>query len=130
MVRVRGRRACSTRGNARYDPCSKKGKGKEMADLRFDDRVAIITGAGGGLGKSHALLLASRGAAIVVNDLGGNPDGTGSGQTMAEITVKEIEQAGGRAIPNYDSVATPDGGEAIVKAALEEFGRVDIVINN
>jgi NAD(P)-dependent dehydrogenase (short-subunit alcohol dehydrogenase family) len=101
-----------------------------VADLRFDDRVAIITGAGGGLGKSHALLLASRGAAIVVNDLGGNPDGTGSGQTMAEITVKEIEQAGGRAIPNYDSVATPEGGEAIVKAALDEFGRADIVINN
>jgi NAD(P)-dependent dehydrogenase (short-subunit alcohol dehydrogenase family) len=101
-----------------------------MADLRFDDRVAIITGAGGGLGKSHALLLASRGAAIVVNDLGGNPDGTGSGQTMAEITVKEIEQAGGRAIPNYDSVSTPEGGKAIVQAALDEYGRVDIVINN
>jgi NAD(P)-dependent dehydrogenase (short-subunit alcohol dehydrogenase family) len=101
-----------------------------MADLRFDDRVAIITGAGGGLGKSHALLLASRGAAIVVNDLGGNPDGTGSGQTMAEITVKEIEQAGGRAIPNYDSVSTPEGGKAIVQAALGEYGRVDIVINN
>jgi NAD(P)-dependent dehydrogenase (short-subunit alcohol dehydrogenase family) len=101
-----------------------------VADLRFDDRVAIITGAGGGLGKSHALLLASRGAAIVVNDLGGNPDGTGSGQTMAEITVKEIEQAGGRAIPNYDSVSTPEGGKAIVQAALDEYGRVDIVINN
>jgi NAD(P)-dependent dehydrogenase (short-subunit alcohol dehydrogenase family) len=101
-----------------------------VADLRFDDRVAIITGAGGGLGKSHALLLASRGAAIVVNDLGGNPDGTGSGQTMAEITVKEIEQAGGRAIPNYDSVSTPEGGKAIVQAAIDEYGRVDIVINN
>jgi NAD(P)-dependent dehydrogenase (short-subunit alcohol dehydrogenase family) len=101
-----------------------------MSDIRFDDRVAIITGAGGGLGKSHALLLASRGAAIVVNDLGGNPDGTGSGHTMAEITCKEIEQAGGKAIPNYDSVTTPEGGEAIVKAALDRFGRVDIVINN
>ncbi len=101
-----------------------------MSDLRFDDRVAIITGAGGGLGKSHAMLLASRGAAIVVNDLGGNTDGTGSGHTMAEITVKEIEQVGGRAIPNYDSVATPEGGEAIVQAALDAFGRVDIVINN
>lgn len=101
-----------------------------MADLRFDDRVAIITGAGGGLGKSHALLLASRGAAVVVNDLGGNPDGTGSGQTMAEITVKEIESAGGRAVPNFDSVATPEGGEAIVQTALDAFGRVDIVINN
>ncbi len=101
-----------------------------MADVRFDDRVAIITGAGGGLGKSHAMLLASRGAAIVVNDLGGNPDGTGSGHTMAEITCKEIEQAGGRAVPNYDSVTTPEGGEAIVKSALDTFGRVDIVINN
>ncbi|MGH2759941.1 MAG: SDR family oxidoreductase [Actinomycetota bacterium] len=101
-----------------------------MSDLRYDDRVAIITGAGGGLGKSHALLLASRGAAIVVNDLGGKTDGTGSGHTMAELTVKEIEQAGGRAIANYDSVATPEGGEAIVQAALDAFGRVDIVINN
>jgi len=101
-----------------------------MADLRFDDRVAVITGAGGGLGKSHALLLASRGAAVVVNDLGGNPDGTGSGQTMAEITVKEIEAVGGRAIPNYDSVTTPEGGKAIIQAALDTYGRVDIVINN
>ena len=101
-----------------------------MADLRFDDRVAIITGAGGGLGKSHALLLASRGAAIVVNDLGGNPDGTGSGTSMAEITVKEIEQAGGKAVANFDSVTTPEGGKAIVQAALEAFGRVDIVVNN
>src|ERR671922_815547 len=101
-----------------------------MADLRFDDRVAIITGAGGGLGKAHAKLLASRGAAVVVNDLGGNPDGTGSGHSMAEITVKEIEQDGGRAIPNFDSVTTPEGGEAIVRAALDAFGRVDIVINN
>src|SRR5437588_6295254 len=105
-------------------------KGKHVADLRFDDRVAIITGAGGGLGKSHALLLASRGAAIVVNDLGGNPDGTGSGTSMAEITVKEIEQAGGRAIANFDSVTTPEGGEAIVQTAIDAFGRVDIVINN
>jgi NAD(P)-dependent dehydrogenase (short-subunit alcohol dehydrogenase family) len=101
-----------------------------MADVRFDDRVAIITGAGGGLGKQHALLLASRGAAIVVNDLGGNPDGTGSGHTMAEIVCKEIESAGGKAVPNYDSVTTPEGGEAIVQTAIDAFGRVDIVINN
>jgi NAD(P)-dependent dehydrogenase (short-subunit alcohol dehydrogenase family) len=101
-----------------------------MSDIRFDDRVAIITGAGGGLGKSHAVLLASRGAAVVVNDLGGNPDGTGSGHTMAEIVCKEIEQAGGRAVPNYDSVTSPEGGEAIVQSALDAFGRVDIVINN
>jgi NAD(P)-dependent dehydrogenase (short-subunit alcohol dehydrogenase family) len=67
-----------------------------MADVRFDDRVAIITGAGGGLGRQHALLLASRGAAVVVNDLGGNPDGTGSGHTMAELVCKEIEAGVGR----------------------------------
>jgi NAD(P)-dependent dehydrogenase (short-subunit alcohol dehydrogenase family) len=101
-----------------------------MADVRFDDRVAIITGAGGGLGKQHALLLASRGAAVVVNDLGGNPDGTGAGHTMAEIVCKEIEAAGGKAVPNYDSVTTPEGGEAIVQTAIDSFGRVDIVINN
>ena len=101
-----------------------------MADVRFDDRVAIITGAGGGLGKQHALLLASRGAAIVVNDLGGNPDGTGSGHTMAELVCKEIEAAGGKAVPNYDSVTTPEGGEAIVQTAIDNFGRIDIVINN
>jgi NAD(P)-dependent dehydrogenase (short-subunit alcohol dehydrogenase family) len=101
-----------------------------MTDVRFDDRVAIITGAGGGLGKQHALLLASRGAAVVVNDLGGNTDGTGSGHTMAELVCKEIEAAGGRAVPNYDSVSTPEGGEAIVKTAMDTYGRVDIVINN
>ena len=101
-----------------------------MSDIRFDDRVAIITGAGGGLGRQHALLLASRGAAVVVNDLGGNTDGTGSGHTMAELVCKEIESAGGKAVPNYDSVTTPEGGEAITKTALDNFGRVDIVINN
>jgi NAD(P)-dependent dehydrogenase (short-subunit alcohol dehydrogenase family) len=101
-----------------------------MADIRYDDRVAIITGAGGGLGRQHALLLASRGAAIVVNDLGGNTDGTGSGHTMAELVCKEIEAAGGKAVPNYDSVTTPQGGEAITKTAIDNFGRVDIVINN
>ncbi len=101
-----------------------------MGEVRFDDRVAIITGAGGGLGKCHAMLLASRGAAVVVNDLGGNPDGTGAGTSMADSTVAEIEAAGGKAVANHDSVATPEGGEAIVQAALDAFGRVDIVINN
>ena len=101
-----------------------------MSDVRYDDRVAVITGAGGGLGKQHALLLASRGAAIVVNDLGGNTDGTGSGHTMAELVCKEIEAAGGKAVPNYDSVSTPEGGEGIIKTAIDNFGRVDIVINN
>jgi NAD(P)-dependent dehydrogenase (short-subunit alcohol dehydrogenase family) len=101
-----------------------------MSDIRYDGRVAIITGAGGGLGKTYALLLASRGAKVVVNDLGGKPDGTGAGTSMADATVKEIQEAGGEAIANYDSVSTPEGGEAITKAAVDAFGRVDIVINN
>ena len=101
-----------------------------MGDVRFDGRVAIITGAGGGLGREHALLLGSRGAAVVINDLGGNADGTGSGQSAADLVVKEISEAGGQAVANYDSVTTPEGGEAIVKAALDTFGQVDIVINN
>jgi NAD(P)-dependent dehydrogenase (short-subunit alcohol dehydrogenase family) len=101
-----------------------------MADLGFDGKVAIITGAGGGLGRSHALELARRGALIVVNDLGGSIDGTGSGTTAAQAVVDEIKAAGGEAVPNYDSVATPDGGKAIVQTALDAFGRVDIIINN
>ena len=101
-----------------------------MSEIRFDGRVAVITGAGGGLGKTYALMLASRGASVVVNDLGGAADGTGGGSSMADQTVKEIEGAGGKAVANYDSVATPEGGEAIVKAAVDNFGKVDIVINN
>ena len=101
-----------------------------MTDIRYDGRVAIITGAGGGLGKTYALLLASRGAKVVVNDLGGNADGTGAGTSMADGTVKEIVESGGEAMANYDSVSTPEGGEAFTKAALDAFGHVDIVINN
>jgi NAD(P)-dependent dehydrogenase (short-subunit alcohol dehydrogenase family) len=101
-----------------------------MADLGFDGKVAIITGAGGGLGRSHGLELAKRGALIVVNDLGSSIDGTGSGTTAAQAVVDEIKAAGGEAVANYDSVATPEGGEAIVQAAVDAFGRVDIVINN
>ena len=101
-----------------------------MSDIQFDDRVAIITGAGGGLGKTYALELGRRGAKVVVNDLGGSADGTGAGSSMADETVKEINEAGGTAVANYDSVATPEGGEAIVKTALDNFGRCDIVINN
>jgi NAD(P)-dependent dehydrogenase (short-subunit alcohol dehydrogenase family) len=101
-----------------------------MSEIRFDDRVAVITGAGGGLGKTYALELARRGARVVVNDLGGAADGTGGGSSMADATVKEIGEAGGTAVANYDSVATPEGGEAIIKAALDSFGQVDIVINN
>jgi NAD(P)-dependent dehydrogenase (short-subunit alcohol dehydrogenase family) len=101
-----------------------------MSEIRFDDRVAVITGAGGGLGKTYALELGRRGARIVVNDLGGSADGTGGGSSMADATVKEITEAGGTAVANYDSVATPEGGDAIVKTALDNFGQVDIVINN
>ena len=101
-----------------------------MADLGFDGKVAIITGAGGGLGRSHALELARRGALIVVNDLGGAVDGTGGAATAAETVVAEIEAAGGSAVANADSIATPEGGEAVVQTALDAFGRVDIIINN
>jgi NAD(P)-dependent dehydrogenase (short-subunit alcohol dehydrogenase family) len=101
-----------------------------MSEIRFDGRVAVVTGAGGGLGKTYALLLASRGASVVVNDLGGRPDGTGAGTSMADETVKEIIEAGGKAVANYDSVATPEGGEAIIRSALDHFGKIDILINN
>jgi NAD(P)-dependent dehydrogenase (short-subunit alcohol dehydrogenase family) len=101
-----------------------------MADLGFDGRVAIITGAGGGLGRAHALELARRGALVVVNDLGVSVDGTGSGTTAAQAVVDEITAAGGEAVPNYDSVATPEGGRAIVQTALDAWGRVDVVVNN
>jgi NAD(P)-dependent dehydrogenase (short-subunit alcohol dehydrogenase family) len=101
-----------------------------MADLGYDGKVAIITGAGGGLGREHAMLLASRGARVVINDLGGSADGVGASEGPAHQTAKEIEAAGGVAVPNTDSVATPEGGKGIVKTALDEFGQVDIVINN
>ncbi len=101
-----------------------------MADITFEDRVAIVTGAGGGLGRSHALLLARRGAKVVVNDLGGAVDGSGGSQSAADRVVDEIRAAGGEAVANYDSVATAEGGTAIVQSALEAFGRVDILINN
>jgi NAD(P)-dependent dehydrogenase (short-subunit alcohol dehydrogenase family) len=101
-----------------------------MSEIRFDGKVALITGAGGGLGKTYALQLASRGCKIVVNDLGGKADGTGASSSMADQTVKEIVEAGGEAVANYDSVSTPEGGKAMVKTATDHFGRIDIVINN
>jgi NAD(P)-dependent dehydrogenase (short-subunit alcohol dehydrogenase family) len=101
-----------------------------MAEVRFDDRVAIVTGAGGGLGREHAMLLASRGARVVVNDLGAATDGTGASAGPAERTVKEIEDLGGTAVADLSTVATVEGGQAIVDTALEAFGRVDIVISN
>jgi NAD(P)-dependent dehydrogenase (short-subunit alcohol dehydrogenase family) len=101
-----------------------------MSQVRFDGRVAIVTGAGGGLGRTYALELAKRGAAVVVNDLGGTFDGRGSSHSMADKVVDEIRQAGGKAVSSYDSVATPAGGEAIVAKAVEAFGGVDVIINN
>ena len=100
------------------------------ADIGYDGKVAIITGAGGGLGRQHALLLASRGARIVVNDLGGGVAGEGGSDTPAQLVVKEIEALGGEAVANADSVATPEGGAAIVQSAVDAFGRIDIVVNN
>lgn len=100
------------------------------SEITFDGRVAIVTGAGGGLGKTYALELAARGAKVVVNDLGGSREGTGGGQTAADAVVEEIKGKGGEAAASYDSVSTPEGGEGVVKAALDAFGTVDIVINN
>jgi len=100
-------------------------------EIRLDGRVAIITGAGGGLGRVYALEFAKRGAKVVVNDLGGARDGSGEGsQSPAQKVVEEIKALGGEAVANYDTVATPEGGERIVKAALDAFGTVDILVNN
>lgn len=101
-----------------------------MGELGFDGRVAIVTGAGGGLGRAHALLLARHGAQVVVNDLGGSVSGEGSDAGAAQLVVGEIEAAGGVAVADTSSVAEPAGGEAIVAAAMEAFGRVDILVNN
>lgn len=99
--------------------------------VRFDGRVAIVTGAGAGLGRIYALELARRGAKVVVNDLGGTRDGAGEGSRgPADDVVEEIKALGGQAVASYDSVATAEGGEAIVDTAVQAFGRVDILINN
>ena len=94
------------------------------------DKVVIVTGAGGGLGRSYARFLASNGALVVVNDLGGARDGTGSGTSMADSVVEEIRAAGGRAVANYSSVATAEGAAEIVETALSEFGAVHGVVSN
>ena len=100
-------------------------------EIRFDGRVAVITGAGGGLGRVYALELAGRGAKIIVNDFGGARDGAGEGSTTpAQRVVEEIRAVGGEAVANYDNVATAEGGERIVKSAIDAFGTVDILINN
>jgi NAD(P)-dependent dehydrogenase (short-subunit alcohol dehydrogenase family) len=94
------------------------------------DRVVVVTGAGGGLGRGYALSLAREGASVVVNDLGGARDGTGAGSAMADQVVAEIKNAGGRAVANYDSVAEPAGAGNIVKTALDEFGAIHGVVSN
>jgi NAD(P)-dependent dehydrogenase (short-subunit alcohol dehydrogenase family) len=101
-----------------------------MPELRFDNRVAVITGAGRGLGRSYALLLASKGARIVVNDNGGSLKGDGSDVGPAQQVVDEIKAAGGDAVACTESVATPEGGKAIIQAALDQYGRIDILIHN
>ncbi len=99
-------------------------------DIRFDGRVAVVTGAGNGLGREYAMALAARGASVVVNDLGGSGSGHGASRTAADTVVAEIRAAGGMAVANHDSVATRAGGEAIVQTAVDHFKRIDIVINN
>ena len=101
-----------------------------MPELRFDDRVAVITGAGRGLGRSYALLLASRGAKVVVNDPGGSLKGEGLDPGPAEEAAREIRALGGQAVACTASVATPEGGQAIIQTALDHFGRIDVLIHN
>jgi NAD(P)-dependent dehydrogenase (short-subunit alcohol dehydrogenase family) len=101
-----------------------------MAKIDFKGRVAVVTGAGGGLGRCHAIELAKRGAKVVVNDLGGSRDGVGSSDSAANKVVDEIKALGGDAVPNYDDVSTVKGGENITNAAIEAFGRIDILVNN
>ncbi|MEP4380848.1 MAG: SDR family NAD(P)-dependent oxidoreductase [Alphaproteobacteria bacterium] len=98
--------------------------------IKFDGRVAVVTGAGNGLGKSYALALAARGARVVVNDIGGAIDGSGLSGTPADTVVEEIRAAGGEAVANYNSVADPESAANIVQTAIDAFGQVDIVINN
>jgi len=101
-----------------------------MADLGLNGRTALITGAGGGLGRCHALLFAKHGANVVINDLGGSSDGTGEGSRMADLVVDEIKAAGGSAVANYDSVTETSGAENMIKTAIDSFGSIDIIVNN
>ena len=101
-----------------------------MTELKFDDRVAVITGAGRGLGRAYALLLASKGAKVVVNDLGSSVKGDGVDAGPAEGVAQEIRAAGGEAVACTESVAAPEGGKAIIQSALDHYGRIDILIHN
>ena len=101
-----------------------------MTQIDFTGRVALITGAGGGLGRSHALLLASRGASVVVNDVGGSLDGTGTSARPAVDVTDEINTLGGIAVADTNTVATPEGGQSMIRTAVDAFGRIDIVVNN
>ena len=101
-----------------------------MADLRFDGKVAIVTGAGGGLGRQHALELARRGAKVVINDLGGSMDGSGGSSAAAEAVVAEIKAAGGEAIANGASVTDDAGVAHLVKQTMDQWGRIDVLIAN
>jgi len=97
---------------------------------QLDGKVAIVTGAGGGLGEAHALLLAKEGASVIVNDLGGSRDGSGEGQNMADAVVEKIKAAGGKAIANYGNVTSEDDVKALIKTAVDEFGKLDFLIAN
>lgn len=101
-----------------------------MGDLRFDGRVAVVTGGGRGLGRAYALMFAERGAKVVVNDPGGSLDGEGGDEGPAHDVVREIVDAGGEAVASTDSVATPEGGQAIIGTALERFGGIDVLVHN
>ncbi len=96
----------------------------------LDGKVAVVTGAGGGIGRAHALAFAKEGAKVIVNDLGGARDGSGGGSQMADDVVAEIKAAGGEAAANYASVSTLEGAQAIVQSAVDAFGRIDILVNN
>ncbi len=101
-----------------------------MSDINFEGKTVVVTGGGGALGGAHAKLFASRGANVVVNDLGGDAFGTGSGTSLADKVVDEIKAAGGNAIANYDTVSTMDGAQAMVKSGVDAFGSVHVLVNN
>jgi NAD(P)-dependent dehydrogenase (short-subunit alcohol dehydrogenase family) len=104
--------------------------GRDQMEDIFKGRVAIITGAGNGLGRAHATALAQRGARVVVNDIGTSPDGFGVSREVADIVVKKIKDAGGTAVASYDSVATEEGAKRLIQLAVDQFGRLDILVNN